>query len=136
MRRGLGLTALTLAVAVAHLQVVGKRPSCDLAAYEAIRLGMTLEEVSAAVGVQPGDYTEGHSHINIGDYVEGGRQEFLPPASRESSWDRDWVGARGRIYVGFDAEGRAWLKNYTPLRGGPGCALFNWLERLADWLID
>src|SRR5262245_15919652 len=44
-----GLVALSfcLSVAAAHLHFARKRPRCDLAAYRAVRKGMTLEQVHA-----------------------------------------------------------------------------------------
>jgi hypothetical protein len=54
-----GLAALAVAVAVVALWPRGPRP-CR-ATFEQVRQGMTFEEVCAAVGSQPGDYTGGRS---------------------------------------------------------------------------
>jgi hypothetical protein len=139
MRRKVALAALaaftlTLGAAMAHLQAIQGRPRCGLQAYKAIRLGMTLEEAAAVVGVPPGDYTGGHVREYRSE-TEYGQSEFIPPASRKSASHAEWVGAKGRISLGFDEGGRVSVKFFTPLRGGPRCALFKWLERAADQLI-
>jgi hypothetical protein len=125
---------LTLGVVLAHLQVIGKRPHCGLDAYKRTGLGMTLEEATAVIGVPPGDYTGGHVR-EFRSETEYGQQEFIPPARRESASHETWVGARGRIYLGFDEGGRVRVKDFTPLRGGPRCALFRGLEWVADLVI-
>src|SRR5688572_24574224 len=92
----LAVLTLGLGVAMSHLLAVGKRPSCGLEAYKKIRLGMTLAEATAVIGVPPGDYTGGKTREYRSD-TEYGQQEFIPPANRKSASSEEWVGAKGRI---------------------------------------
>lgn len=138
MRRKVALAALavstlTLGAMITHFRATGSRPRCGLEAYQAIRLGMTLEEATAVVGVPSGDYTGGHVR-DFRSETEYGQTEFNPPADRKSASHAVWVGARGRISLGFDEGGRVWMKDFTPLRGGPRCALLDRLGRAVDRL--
>lgn len=129
----LAAVTLTLGMVMTHLLSLQRRPACGLDAYHAIRLGMTREEAVAVVGVPVGDYTGGQTREYRSE-TEVGQQEFIPPPNRKYASSAVWVGARGRISLGFDEEGRVWVKNFTPHRGGPPCLLFTWLDRLADTL--
>ena len=99
MRRKVALAALAastlvLGAAITHLRATGSRPPCGLEEYQAIRLGMTLDEAVAVVGVPPGDYTGGHVR-DFRSETEYGQQHFIRPASRKSASHVQWVGARG-----------------------------------------
>jgi hypothetical protein len=129
----LAASTLVLGAVITHLRATGSRPRCGLEAYQAIRLGMTLEEAVAVVGVPPGDYTGGHVR-DFRSETEYGQSEFIPPASRKSASHAVWSGGKGRISLGFDEDGRVWVKHFTPQRGGPRCAMFDWLGRAVDRL--
>jgi hypothetical protein len=138
MRRKLALVALaastlTLGAVFTHFRATGSRPRCGLEIYQSIRLGMTLEEAAALVGVAPGDYTGGYVR-DFRSETEYGQSHFIRPASRKSASHAVWSGAKGRISLNFDEEGRVWAKHFTPQRGGPPCAMFDWLGRAVDRL--
>ena len=79
----IGLSLLTLlgGAVVAHLQIQGKRSTCGQAAYRAIRKGMTLEEVSALIGLPPEVHVE-EGRLLGGRWLTGRRRGWRSGASR------------------------------------------------------
>jgi hypothetical protein len=124
----LAVLAILAAGVGTHLSVQAKRPHCDRKRYDAVRLGMTLEEVSAAIGLPPGDYT-GRQFRPSGGYWEREASEAGAAGVRALTW----CGTRGMIVVAVDGKGRAVAKEFMP-GTGPECPFLAFCrERLPSW---
>src|SRR5262245_39128795 len=107
-RRAAAVALAVLALLAAGLgtRLLLRSPRCDLAAYDRVHHGMTLVEVSAAIGGPPRDYTEGAWDFE-------GEADFHLRRSRSDRVEK-WIGARGLIVVFFDKNGEAVDKGFFP----------------------
>jgi hypothetical protein len=129
----LGVAAALLLAACLALWLAARPARVSRARFEAVRAGMTVEEVEAALGGPPGDYRTGEVKLDL----SGGQPEFdnamlapevlLGERHFRHEW---WQGDEGNAWVCFDEDRRVVTKEFTP---GERVASTP-LDRLRRWL--
>ncbi len=119
-RLWLGFALFLSCVAVlAWLLLPPPASQVTMAAFVEIKEGMTLAEVEAVMGGQPGDYATGVVEVSISASSPVLRDWMscevvgtsLPGARCEQ-----WYGDEGDVLVGFDEAGRVVWKGFVPKR--------------------
>jgi hypothetical protein len=130
---GTCLTLVLLLLFFGYLLLVPRGPSTHITrtAYERIRLGMTVEEAQAVIGLPLGDYrTEASSQ----EHAPADENEAVPGltyAPGDSGPDpADWMSDKGCIWLEVDPERGVVAKHYGTMRDAKPTLL----ERVRGWL--
>jgi hypothetical protein len=105
----------------------GPLPTINQQVYDRLRLGMTENEVEAAVECPPGDYTRTYAYQTSRPVHEGefpiyidyhnradGSVSFIHPTTGRQVRGKWWGGKEGRLYVYFGDDGRVIERRFYP----------------------
>lgn len=129
---GLGLVVVVLGACYLTLWLTTPRQRVRREAFEHIRVGMTLAEIEAIVGLPPGDYTTRPSVIQCAADQEDVAGAYFEYGSRDDPkrrW-REWIGDQGLIVVRLNAESKVSDSGFCDVRPAEP----SFLERLRKLL--
>ena len=113
-RRGILAVGLIVILAIAIVVLLRNRTSpLNQENLRRIEIGMTLDEVSAILGIVPGD----HSNCQMIFYEDGDKENFDAWAHLAEGAGVCWIDETGSLCVGLDHNGRVNCK--CLVRGQP-----------------